>query len=85
MILAQEWILKVETHDPSDLEDPGEGWISLDRILAAALTNLAHGEVGRQITQATTTAFKKMCSHEEECYLRLFPVLRVWKQRPGVV
>ena len=30
--------------------------ISLDRKLAAALTTIAHGEIGRQITQATTTA-----------------------------
>ena len=42
--LAQEWILKVETHNPADLEDPGEGWISLDRKLAAASTKNAHGE-----------------------------------------
>ncbi len=54
--LAQEWILKVETHDPSDSEGPGEGWISLDRKLAAALTKIARGEIGRHITQATTIA-----------------------------
>ncbi len=35
--LAQEWILQVETHSLRDLEDPGEGWISIDRKLAAAL------------------------------------------------
>ena len=29
--LAQEWILKVETHDPVDPEDPGAGWVSLVR------------------------------------------------------
>ena len=46
--LAQEWILKVEPHDSGQLEEPGEGWISLDRKLAAALTNIAHGEIGRQ-------------------------------------
>ena len=28
----------------------------LGRKLAAALTNIAHGEVGREITQTTTTA-----------------------------
>ena len=54
--LAQAWILKVETADPRELEDPGEGWISLDRKLASALTKIAHGEVGREITQTTTTA-----------------------------
>ena len=54
--LAQEWILKVETHDLSELEEPGDGWISLDRKLAAAPTTIAHGEIGRQITRATTIA-----------------------------
>ena len=54
-ILAQEWNLRVETDDPADLEYSGEGWVSLDRKLATALTKLAHGEVGREITQAATT------------------------------
>ena len=54
-ILAQQWILRVETDDPAELEHPGAGWVSLDGKLAAALTNIAHGEVGREITQATTT------------------------------
>ena len=54
--LAKELIVRVETHDPSDLENPGEGWISLDRKLADALAKVAHGEIGRHITQATTTA-----------------------------
>ena len=54
--LAQEWILKVETHDTTQLEEPCEGWISLDRKLAAAKTKITHGEIGRQITHATTTA-----------------------------
>ena len=30
-ILAQEWVMKVETEEPWALEDPGEGWISFDR------------------------------------------------------
>ncbi len=54
--LAQEWILQVETHSLRDLEDPGEGWISIDRKLAAALTKIAHGEVGREIIQFSTVA-----------------------------
>ena len=54
--LAQGWSLQVETHDPADLEDPGEGWVSLDRKLAAALTKIAHGELGRQTTQTGTIA-----------------------------
>ena len=48
--------MKVETDDPWALDDPGEGWISLDRKLAAALTKIDHGEIGREITQTTTTA-----------------------------
>ncbi len=55
-MLAQEWILKGEAHDPTDLEDPGEGWVSIDRELAAALTKIARDELGRQITQAGTIA-----------------------------
>ena len=55
-ILAQEWIMKVETEEPWALEDPGEGWISPDRKLAAALTNIARCEIGREITQHNTTA-----------------------------
>ena len=48
--------MKVETEEPWALEDPGEGWISLDRKLAAALTKIARGEIGREITQHNTTA-----------------------------
>ena len=54
--LGQEWVMKVETEEPEALEDPGEGWISLDRKLAAALTKIAKGEIGREITQYNTTA-----------------------------
>ena len=54
--LAQAWIMRVETDEPWQLQDPGEGWISLDRKLVAALTKTAHGEVGREILQVTTTA-----------------------------
>ena len=32
------------------------GWVSLGRKLAAALTKIAHGEIGRELTQATTRA-----------------------------
>ena len=53
--LAQEWILRVETDGPAELGYPGEGWVSLDRKLAAALTKSAHGEVGRETTQTTAT------------------------------
>ncbi len=54
--LSREWNLKVGNHDATQLEEPGEGWISLDREVAAALTKIAHGEIGRHNTQATTTA-----------------------------
>ncbi len=53
--LAQNWILQVETADPAELEYPGEGWVSLDRKIAAALTKMAHGEIGREITQKSNT------------------------------
>ncbi len=55
MIWLKRGFLRLETDDPSELEHPGEGWVSLYRKLAAALTNIAHGEVGREITQKTTT------------------------------
>ena len=48
--------MKVETEPPWALEDPGEGWISLDRKLAAAVTSIAKGEIGRDITRYNTTA-----------------------------
>ena len=48
--------MRCETDDPSLLNDPGEGWISLDRKLAVALTNIAHGEIGRELTHTTTMA-----------------------------
>ena len=50
--LAHEWTLSVATHDPVDLEDPGVGWISLDRKLAAALTKVSFGEPGRQLASS---------------------------------
>ena len=55
-ILAQDSIMRVETEEPDQLLEPGEGWISLDRKLAAAITNIARGEIGREITQHNTTA-----------------------------
>ena len=48
--------MRVETDENWALEDPGEGWISLDRKLAAALSKIAKGEIGREIMQSQTTA-----------------------------
>ena len=56
--MAQAWVMLVETEDPESpvLYDPGEGWVSLGRKLAAAITKIARGEIGREITQYNTTA-----------------------------
>ena len=43
---AYRWIRKCETAEPDSLDKPGKGWISLDRKLAAALTQISHGEIG---------------------------------------
>ena len=51
-----EWIRNIGTHDPIDLEDPGYGWVSLDRKVAASVTKTAGGELGRQVTQASSIA-----------------------------
>ena len=42
--------MQVETHESDDLEAPGNGWVTLDRKLAAALTKISHGELGRMLT-----------------------------------
>ena len=51
---AHHWIRKCETEEPDSLDTPGSGWISLDRTLAAAITNISHGEIGRVLTQRST-------------------------------
>ncbi len=53
--LAKSWIQQVETADPAELEYPGEGWVSHDRKLAAALAKMAHGEIGREVAQKSNT------------------------------
>ena len=57
--LAQDWIMRVETDENWALADPGEGWISLDRKLAAALSKIAKGEIGRETLQ-----FADACSSQ---------------------
>ena len=52
--LAYHWIRKCETEEPDSLDKPGSGWISLDRKLAAALTEISHGQIGRELTQKST-------------------------------
>ena len=54
--LAQAWIMQVETADTETLDDPGLGWISLDRKLASALIRIAKGEIGRELIQYHTAA-----------------------------
>ena len=57
---AQGWIMEVESEDTSiNLDIPGDGWISLDRKLAVALNKISEGELGRQLTLATTAALSK--------------------------
>ncbi len=39
------------------MQSPGEGWIALDRKIAAGLTRICHGEIGREITQLANTMY----------------------------
>ncbi len=48
--------MKVETHEAVDLETPGDGWVTLDRKLAAALAKISRGELGRQLTLTSNAA-----------------------------
>ncbi len=48
---AFHWVDKCATQEPHTLQEPGEGWIALDRKIAAGLTRICHGEIGREITQ----------------------------------
>ena len=42
--------MNVETHEAVDLEIPRNGRVTLDRAIAAALTKISHGELGRALT-----------------------------------
>ena len=64
-----EWIRKVETHESIDLEELGYGWVSLDRKLAVALSRVFGGELGRQLTLASSAALSVAELPEEECCL----------------
>ena len=50
------WIKEVETLKPEDLENPGDGWLCLDRKLASALMKIASGEMGKKMTLASSAA-----------------------------
>ena len=51
--------MKCESQEPNDLSRPGRNWVSLDRKLAAALTRIAHGELGRELSQKTTESLNR--------------------------
>ncbi len=54
--LAQDLIMRVETDEPWQLSEPGEGWVSRDHKRTAASTTIVRGEIGREITLHSTTA-----------------------------
>ena len=54
---AFPWIQACATESPEDLCIPGEGWVSLDRKIAAGLMRIYHGELGRELTQMSTTMY----------------------------
>jgi hypothetical protein len=43
-------IMNVVTHEAVYLGIPGAGWVTPDRNIAAALTNISHGQLGRTLT-----------------------------------
>ena len=54
---AFPWIQACATESPEDLCIPGEGWVSLDRKIAAGLMRICHGELGRELTQMSTAMY----------------------------
>jgi hypothetical protein len=56
---ALGWIRKAETSEDVDPETPGPGWVTLDRKLAAALTYISPGELGRQLTLTSSAALNQ--------------------------
>ena len=80
--MAQAWIMKVETQDLTYLQEPGVGWVSLDRTLAAALARISEGEIGRQLTLASTTALSSNTVQRGRVLLTIaFRYHAVWGQR----
>ncbi len=81
--LAMEWIMKVETHEPSDLEERCYGWVSLDHELAAAVTKIFGGELGRVLTQAITVAPNLGRAARGELCLQSYPVTTQRSTQPS--
>ncbi len=57
------WIREVETKGakPEDFAEKTKEFLTLDPKVAASLTKLAQGELGRQITQRNDEALYKEC------------------------
>ena len=72
--------MKRETLAFARLSDPGVGWVSLDRKLAAALAKIAHGEVGRELTHMTTMALSNgQIARGMGSPCQSLPLLRKWE------
>ena len=78
--------MKCETHLPSRLNNPGLGWISLDRKLAAAITKISHGETGRVLAQITTAALSEGANRQGKgAPCNGVRLLCQWEQRTGAL
>ena len=51
--------MKIETQDEAYLNTPGTGWVTLDRKLAAAVSKISHGELGRTLTLTSNSALNR--------------------------
>ena len=51
--------MKTESHDEAYLNVPGTGWVTLDRKLAAAISRISHGELGRTLTLTRSSALNR--------------------------
>ena len=51
-----DWIMKTDSHDEAYLNVPGSGWVALDRKLAAAISRISHGKLGRTLTLTSNAA-----------------------------
>ena len=51
------WIRACAHESPEALQEPGNGWVALDRKIAAGLMLICHGELGRELTQMSTTMY----------------------------